>query len=314
MTPIEFSFGNALTHFTKTGGPAGFLWKFALAYAVMACLVQAVSIFLQWPIYEAYVQMFAGGGDFDRYVTQMEDMPMSTSLAGLLIMPLGILLWVAFEGANQRRYMRGEGFGLRISADEGRLLLVGLIWIALFIGMYIGFALTFVIPVMAGLALGSDGIGLAMLLGVVLVPGYMLLALWLSARLSAAAALTVRDRQIRFFESWRVTRGKGWTIVGAWIVLSLIAIVVLILFYLLLAALGIGLLSAQVPGLMDGDVADGAIVGAVVSPVFWAPMLVVALAFTLVQSMLMHIFSGPAALAARTDPEWVSAGTVGEFD
>nr|WP_321359187.1 hypothetical protein [uncultured Hyphomonas sp.] len=314
MTPIEFSFGNALTHFTKTGGPAGFLWKFALAYAVMACLVQAVSIFLQWPIYEAYVQMFAGGGDFDRYVTQMEDMPMSTSLAGLLIMPLGILLWVAFEGANQRRYMRGEGVGLRISADEGRLLLVGLIWIALFIGMYIGFALTFVIPVMAGLALGSDGIGLAMLLGVVLVPGYMLLALWLSARLSAAAALTVRDRQIRFFESWRVTRGKGWTIVGAWIVLSLIAIVVLILFYLLLAALGIGLLSAQVPGLMDGDVADGAIVGAVVSPMFWAPMLVVALAFTLVQSMLMHIFSGPAALAARTDPEWVSAGTVGEFD
>ena len=128
------------------------------------------------------------------------------------------------------------------------------------------------------------------------------------------SALTVRDRQIRFFESWRVTRGKGWTIVGSWSVLGLIAIVVLILFYLLLAALGIGLLSAQVPGLMDGDAAEGAIVGAVASPMFWAPMLVVVLAFSVAQSTLMHIFSGPAALAARTDPEWVSAGTIGEFD
>ncbi|WP_273186519.1 hypothetical protein [Hyphomonas adhaerens] len=314
MNTVQFSFGNAVTHFTKTGGPAGFLWKFALAYAVLACLVQAVSIILQWPIYEAYVQMFAGGGDLDRYAEDLENISVGTSLSGLLVMPLGILLWVAFEGANQRRYMRGDGFGLRISADEGRLLLVGLIWIALFIGMYIGFAVTLLIPVLAGLAIGSDGIGLAVLLGIVLMLGYILLVLWLSARLSAAAALTVRDRQIRFFESWRVTRGKGWTIVGSWSVLGLIAIVVLILFYLLLAALGIGLLSAQVPGLMDGDAAEGAIVGAVASPMFWAPMLVVVLAFSVAQSTLMHIFSGPAALAARTDPEWVSAGTIGEFD
>ncbi|WP_321488781.1 hypothetical protein [uncultured Hyphomonas sp.] len=314
MNPLPFSFGNAVTHFTKTGGPAGFLWKFALAYAAMACLVQAVSVMLQWPVYEAYIQLFTGDGGFERYAEDMEDVSVASSLSGLLVMPLGILLWVMFEAANQRRYMRGDGFGLRIGADEGRLLIVGLIWIALFIGMYLGFAVTVAIPVAAGFLFAPDGVVLAILLGVVMMIGYMMFVLWLSARLSAAAALTVRDRQIRFFESWRVTRGKGWTIVGSWIVLGLIAMFVLILFYLLLAALGIGLLSAQLPGVMDGGASEDEIIGAIISPMFWLPMLAVVLAFTIAQSTLMHIFSGPAALAARTDPDWISAGMVGEFD
>ncbi len=314
MNAIQFSFGNAVAHFSRTGGPAGFLWKFALSYAVLACLVQAVSVLLQWPVYEAYIQLITNGGDFDRYAEDIENVSATTSLSGLLIMPLGILLWVMFEGANQRRYMRGAGFGLRIGADEGRLLIVGLIWIALFIGMYLGFALTLAIPVVAGFVLAPDGVLLAVLLGILMMIGYMLLVFWLSARLSAAAALTVRDRQIRFFESWRVTRGKGWTIVGSWIVLGLIAIFVLILFYMLLAALGFGLLSAQVPGLMDGEVSQDDVIEAIVSPMFWLPMLAVFLAFTIAQSTLMHIFSGPAALAARTDPEWISAGMIGEFD
>lgn len=314
MTPIEFNFGNAVGHFTKTDGPRGFLWKFALAYAALACLMQVFSVFLQWPIYEGYIQLFTSGGDFDQYAEDMENMSMATTFAGLLTMPLGILLWVMFEGANQRRYMRGAGFGVRIGADEGRLLLVGLIWIALFIGMYIGFAIMIAIPVGVGLAMGPDAALLAVLLGIVLVLGYMLLVLWFSARLSAAAALTVRDKQIRFFESWRVTRGKGWTILGAWIVLGLIAMLVMVAFYLLLFALGAGILSAQVPDLLDGRTPDDEIMAAVMSPVFWGPMLVLVLGFAVAQSMLMHIFSGPAALAARTDPEWISEGTLGEFE
>ena len=210
--------------------------------------------------------------------------------------------------------MRGEGFGLRIGADEGRLLIVGLIWIALFVGMYLGFALTLAIPVAAGFMFAPDGVILAVLLGILMMIGYIVLVFWLSARLSAAAALTVRDRQIRFFESWRVTRGKGWAIFGAWVVLGLIAMLVLILFYLLLAALGFGLLSVQVPGLLDGGASEDKIFGAIVSPIFWLPMLIVILVFTIAQSTLMHIFSGPAALAARTDPQWISVGMLGEFD
>ena len=315
MAPISFSLGNAISHFTKTDGPKGFLWKFALAYALAACLLQVISVFLQWPVYEAYIGLFAnGGGDLDGYVEDMNNVSMATSLSGLLILPLGLLLWLLFEGANQRRYMRAAGFSLRLGADEGRLFIVGLIWMALFIAMYIGFAIVIAIPVAIGLTVGSDAAIFAFMLGFVLVLGYMVLSLWFSARLSAAAALTVRDRQIRFFESWRVTRGKGWTILGAWILLGLIAMVVMMLFYLLMAGLGIGLLAAQLPGVMQGDVSEGDIIAVMVRPMFWGPMLVIFLAFTVLQSTLMHVFSGPAALAARTDPEWMSQTMLGEFE
>ena len=42
-------------------------------------------------------------------------------------------------------------------------------------------------------------------------------------------------------------------------------------------------------------------------------MLGVVFVFLMVQAMFQHIFSGPAALAARTDPAWAGTDLVGEF-
>lgn len=313
MPPISFSFGNAISHYSKTGGPAGFLWKFALAYTLIACVLQALSVWVQWPVYEVYIRIFTEGGDIESHARELEQASNSTMLQGLLLAPLGLFVWLMFEGANQRRYMRGEGFGLRIGADEGRIFVVGLMWIAFFIGAYIGLVFAILIPVFIGLAMGESGIALAILLGVLMFFGYMLLVLWLAARLSAAASLTVRDRRIRFFESWRITRGKGWTILGAWIVLLLIIMVAYVVLYLVAIALGFGLIAAQVPDFADGRIDDAAILAAVASPAFWVPMLLVGLVLFGVQAMFQHIFSGPAALAARTDPDWSGADVAGEF-
>ena len=310
MTSMPFSFGNAVSHYSKTGGPGGFLWRFALTYALIGCVLQAVSVWLQWPLYEIYIRMFTeGGGDIDPYIDDINRASATTTLGALLVMPFGLLLWLMFEAASQRRYMRAEGFRLRIGADEGRLFVVGLIWIALFIGMYIGLAVMIIIPAVAGFALGSDMVVIAVLLGVAMVIAYMLFALWLSARLSAAAALTIRDRQIRFFESWRVTKGKGWTIVGAWIVLGLIMIFAIIVFYIVAAALGFGMIAAQVPDFTD----EAAVTAAVMSPAFWGPMLLVLLGYMMLGAAFMHIYGGPAALAARTDPAWIGLDVAGEF-
>jgi hypothetical protein len=257
--------------------------------------------------------MFASGGDFEAYADDISRVSATTSLKGLLMLPLTVLIWVMFEGASQRRYMRGEGFHLRIGADEGRIFVVGLIWMALLIAMYFAFAISIIIPVAVGLMLGSDGAIIAVLLGIVIVTAVIVLFFWIFARLSAAASLTVRDRQIRFSSSWRVTKGKGWTILGAWIVLMLIASVAVIVFYLVAAALGIGIVSSQVPDLLDGRGSEAEVLAALASPVFWIPMSLILLAFLLFQSSLMHVFGGPAALAARTDPEWMGAGVAGEF-
>ncbi|MEZ5946864.1 MAG: hypothetical protein R3C13_08905 [Hyphomonas sp.] len=313
MAGLEFNFGNAISHYSKTGGPRGFLWKYALVFGLVTLAVQAVAIWLQWPIYEMYLRMITEGGDIESHASEINRMSATVGFRGLWIMPLGILSWVVFEGANQRRYMRGDGFSLRLGADEGRLFIVGLIWFALFIGLYIGLIIAMFVPLLIGVALGQAGAMIGAIVMILSLFGFVAVALWIAARLSAAAALTVRDQEIRFFESWKVTKGKGWTIVGAWIVLFLIIMVVFVILYLIAAALGFGILGAQVPGLFEGNADEAAVSAAITSPAFWGPLLLVFFFVFLVQAAFQHIISGPAALAARTDDDWAGADLAGEF-
>ncbi|MCA8902248.1 MAG: hypothetical protein KDA53_13485 [Hyphomonas sp.] len=314
MSQLPFSFGNAISHYARTGGPKGFLLKFALAYGLVAVVIQALGVWLQWPLYQLYIEMFAiGGGDIEAYVDDLSRVSNQTTMRSFMIMPLGILAWVLFESASQRRYMRGEPFSLRFSADEGRVFVVGLIWFALAIGLYIGLIFVVLVPIFVGVAMGESGIGFALFLGGLFLLGYFLVFLWLAARLSAASALTIRDRDIRFFESWRVTRGKGWTIVGTWIVLGLIMMLIFLLLYLVMAGVGFGILSAMVPGLGDGSAMEGDIFPAISSPAFWGPLLAVAAVMFMVQAAFQHILGGPAALAALNDDAWTGNKVATEF-
>ena len=62
------------------------------------------------------------------------------------------------------------------------------------------------------------GVGLGLIAVVVLV--------WLGLRLSMAAPMTFVDRQFRLFESWSLTRGSAWRLLGV-AVLSLLMVFVL---------------------------------------------------------------------------------------
>lgn len=310
MNQLDFTFGNALLHFQKTGGPKGFLLKFALVFAAVTILLQVVNVWLQWPVYEIYLRMFTEGRDFDRYSDELFAASMRSNLTALLMLPLGVLVWMAFEGASQRRYMRGEGFRLRVGPDEWRLLVVGLIWIGLIIGAYIGLFLVILIPMLVGMAGGEAGVGIGAILGLLLTVAYLVFLLWAAARLSAAGALTVRDEQIRFFESWRVTKGKGWAIAGTWILLGLMVMILIIVIYAIAAALGFSTLVSRVPGLMEGDFEPSELVRALASPAFWLPMGLIALVLLFFQGAMQHVFAGPAALAAKTDPDWADTRAV----
>ena len=72
MPNLDFNFGNALFHFRRTGGPRGFLWKFTLSFALVTLILQAVSIWLQWPIYEIYLRILRDGGEFSRHISDLE--------------------------------------------------------------------------------------------------------------------------------------------------------------------------------------------------------------------------------------------------
>ena len=228
----------------------------------------------------------------------------------LLMIPLGLAFWMLFEGANQRRYMRAEDFRLRLGADEWRLLVVGLIWVGLFIALYIGMFLVIMLPVGIMAAMGnSDGAVLGGLLAFVLFIAYMVFALWLAARFSPSAALTVRDRSIRFGQAWRVTKGKGWTILGSWIVLMLIMMVVFFVLYMIFAVVMVAAMMPVMSGIEDDP---AAVFSAMVSPGIIIPGAILMVGFIFLQACWMHIFAGPAALAARADPQWADNPAIDE--
>jgi hypothetical protein len=300
MRQLDFNFGNALMHFNRTGGPKGFLWKFVLGYAGLSLLIQLISYWFQAPIYALYYRIFTeGGGDISAYLPEINAVSMRANLVSLFVLPFALLLWVMFEAASQRRYMRGEAFRLRLGADEGRIFVVGLFWVMLAIGGYIGLLFLIIIPALLGMAFGPVVSGILVLIG--LLAG-MALALWFFARFSPASAMTIRDGQIRFFEAWRATRGRGLALVG----------IVLVQWLLMALLMGIPLAIGAVIGVTQlGPLfADGApswevLTGAMTAPGFWVPMLVVGLLTGLLGASLFHIAAGPAALAAKTDPNWV---------
>jgi hypothetical protein len=309
MTHLDFSFDNALFHFRRTGGPKEFLLKYGATYAVLYLLMSAVNLWLHWPMFAMMFNLDMMNDPVAMEAAMMGQMG-RVLLGYLLMLPLGLAFWMLFEGANQRRYMRAEGFRLQLGADEWRLLVVALIWFGLFIALYLGMIIVVALPVGIIAATGSgEGAAMAGLLALVLAIAYMVFALWLAARFSPAAALTVRDRSIRFGKAWRVTKGKAWTIVGSWIVLMLIMMVVFFVFYLIFAVAMVAALMPVIGGIEDDPTA---IFSAMASPGIIIPGAILMVGFIFLQACWMHIFSGPAALAARADPQWADNPAIDE--
>ena len=296
----------ATLHFLRTEGPRGFLMRFALAYAAATLVMQAFGLWLQAPIYEIYLRAFVeNDGDITAYADELSAASMQSNLGSLLMIPISLAIWVVFEGASQRRYIRAEDFRLRIGADEGRLALVGLIWGALMIGGYFALALGAVIPgvivgAIAGLAGGVIVGGLVFLVGIVA-------ALWLFARLSPASALTIRDRQIRFFEAWNVTRGNGWGLTGSYFMLFFGFTILSLLAYGVVGILGFVMIAPTLDSSAGADTAD-AVLATMAQPSFWGPLAFAMFLVMMVQSIFAHALGGPAAWVVRQDS--LQGGTV----
>jgi hypothetical protein len=289
------------THFLRTSGPRGFLLKFALAYAVISLIVQVISLWSQAPLYEIYVRVFAeNDGDMTPYIDEINALSGRANLMSLAMLPVALGMWVMFEAASQRRYIRAEGFRLALGADEGRLAVVGLIWFALLIGAYIGLAIVALVPgAIAGLIAGPE-VGIVVG-GLFLVFG-MIAGLWIYARLSPASALTIRDRQIRFFEGWELTKGHGWQLFGSYLLLFLGFMVISLIAYGVLIFIAIALL-APVLGAGGGSVSADAVIAAMSQPGFWAPMAALMFPVLMMGSVFAHAVGGPAALAVGQSSE-----------
>jgi len=102
---------------------------------------------------------------------------------------------------------------MRLGADELRLMGVTVIFVGLAIGLV--FAVSMVIGIVVALiSVVAPGLG-----AILQVPAAFLSLLIVGAilvRLSLAPVATFAERRIRIFESWQLTRGHFWPLLGAY--------------------------------------------------------------------------------------------------
>ncbi len=304
----RFSFDNAAFHFARTEGPGGFLWKYLLTYGLAVILILVLQFWLFRPVFEIIAMAFQAGlagaseEELEAALTEMMIGSIGQIILGYFAMLiLAVLFWAAFEAAVQRRYIREQGFGLRFGGDELRLVVVGLIWFAMFIAGYIASAVIAMVLIMPVAAMFQNSPEIIGIWGVIVAFAIFCVWLFLAIRFSAASALTIRDRKIRFIDAWGATKGRFWTMFGAFLLLGLILAVIGFVLYLIgVSAVVAGVASniAAIEALGDDPEALLALLS--------SPAIIILLLATYVMMMMFQGFSGYAwagiaALAAKTD-------------
>lgn len=276
---LEFNFGNAFMHFARTGAPRGFTWKYLLSYIAVVIVYFVLIGALFGGLFFSLMTASVDPGATEELL--LENAGAVVGMYGLMTI-FGLLFYAIFEASYQRRYMHADTFKLRLAGDEFRLLVIYLLWFLFTIVMYLVSALLVVVGVQV------NGV-LAFLLGLVVVCGWIFLAV----RLSAASALTVRDRKIRFASSWRVTRGRFWSLFGAHLAMFASAIMAYIVFA---GILGIVMFATLANSGSDPDALAS-------DPAFLVVMGIMYIFFIPAGAWFYYFWAGPAALAARTDPD-----------
>ncbi|WP_135210007.1 hypothetical protein [Vitreimonas flagellata] len=181
-------------------------------------------------------------------------------LAYMLFLVAMFILIAAYEAACLRWLVRGqEGggvCGLILGADTWRVYAIYWVWLVVATVLTVLFAVT--IAVLSSVwASVPNAPWLAMLtpLLAVIVP------LYVSVRLAPAAATAVAKRRFAFFDAWKVSRDRFWPLLGAFALLWLIyVLLVMIVNAMWLGATSVNLvMDVALGGVNDTDELPGAI-------------------------------------------------------
>lgn len=151
---------------------------------------------------------------------------MSTAMARLFLVEMAfVAVAIALFAAAQRAVLQPnrQGFAyLRLGMDELRMFGLALLLLILF---YFGLLAAMIVMILvAGLlavAVGPAAAVPIVLLGILALVGVIF---WLQVRLSLAFPLTLLRGKIIIGESWQRTRGRFWTLFGAFFVLFVLVL------------------------------------------------------------------------------------------
>jgi hypothetical protein len=264
-----------------------------------------------------------GAGDFIAWIEALEaadgnadpDAALAAFLSGLFkLLPWIALLslaswavWAMFETASQRRYLFGQSFSLGFGGNELRMMVVGFLWsllsaVLLAIPMILIMGSAFAAMFAGSTGLTEDEVAQQILGPMLAAFGVMFLIfplyVFFATRLAPCFALTVRERKIRFFDAWNVSRGRFWPILGAYVILAICGG---ILGQVITGIAQLLLLPAMV-NFTGADQNPNQIAALLTSPGFLAPLGFYLFIVLFVQGVLQHAVGGPAAFAVRHDP------------
>ena len=215
--------------------------------------------------------------------------------AFLLMLPILLAVYGLIYAAVNRAVLQpaegGPGL-LRLGGDEARqvavMLLLGLVLLFTYV------VLTVVVALIAAAVGGAGGEGVAGLLAFVGIGLSLILMLFLGVRLSLASPMTFTERRVRVLQSWGLTRGRFWPLLGGYV----LAIALMLVIYLL-GMVVFGGVAAVVGGSLEAA-------GAAFSPdtsslgAYFTPITIAYVAFSALMTALTTAISvGAAAEAYR---------------
>lgn len=158
-------------------------------------------------------------------------MPILASYMAILavVLPVSLVASAMIYAAVARAVLRPaeSAFGyLRLSMDEVRVLVVSLVLFVVFM------ALTALLGGIVGVAIAVTAAAEApalWLLVVLLVLAAIAVCIWLAVRLSLAIPITMAERRIAIFDSFALTKGRFWPLLGMALLAGVMSIVVSLL-------------------------------------------------------------------------------------
>lgn len=202
---------------------------------------------------------------------------------------------------------------LRVGGDELRLLGLAVVYFFLSIAYVAVMVMVCVVAFLLARQLDQPWQALT---DIVIVLGALVLSFWLGVRLVLAAPMTFARKRLQIFDSWRLTGGHVWSLVGLGLLMAIFLVAVSFVLAMIRNALTFGALGGM-PGMMMMNMTDNpadrqaqfAHMLQQIPAMFESPFMIVALIIQGFGDMLMRVVAAAPFAEAYRELSGPSAGS-----